>query len=255
MGDVVAAVDRYQDMPAPLRERLKQRMRERRYDEIVSIRRDSVSGRAAYDSEITDMHFGSGSVCKTVSRSQWAPQAEERGLVYCEEQQCILVPTVCRNVSRIKRRPAAVAPARVAEAAASTRELEADPQAELEMDPPSAGPLASVEPPSEHRSFAQAAGQPPSHGGGLLGGGAPQGGSPEGGGHYGGGPAWGPTAGGPTNPPYLPPGTLEPKPLPGRPPADLAPPSMPAVPEPSSWLLLLAGIAGALLLKRCRGSR
>jgi len=28
---------------------------------------------------------------------------QERGLVYCDSGQCILVPTVCRNVSRITR--------------------------------------------------------------------------------------------------------------------------------------------------------
>ena len=103
MGDVVAAVDRYADIPAPVRARLKARMAKREYDEIVSIRRDSIGGRHAYGSAIRDMHFGSGSVCATVSRERWSPSAQERGLVYCEGGQCILVPTVCRNVSRISR--------------------------------------------------------------------------------------------------------------------------------------------------------
>ena len=102
-GDVVAAVDRYADIPAPVRQRLKARMASRSYDEIVSIRRDSIVGQARYRPEIRDMHFGSGQVCGTVDRVQWAPQAQERGLVYCEAGHCILVPTVCRNVSRIRR--------------------------------------------------------------------------------------------------------------------------------------------------------
>ena len=38
-----------------------------------------------------------------MTRAAWAPQTQERGLVYCEAGQCILVPTVCRNVSRITR--------------------------------------------------------------------------------------------------------------------------------------------------------
>jgi hypothetical protein len=103
MGDVVAAVDRYQDIPVDVRRRLQTRMAKREYDDIVSIRRDSITGRARYRGTIRDMHFGTGQVCRAVTRSSWTPQMQERGLVYCESGQCILVPTVCRNVSRIAR--------------------------------------------------------------------------------------------------------------------------------------------------------
>ena len=103
MGDVVAAVDRYQDIPTGVRARLQARMARLAYDEIVSIRRDSISGSAVYRPEIRDMHFGAGRVCASVNRTQWARNAQERGLVYCEASHCILVPTVCRNVSRITR--------------------------------------------------------------------------------------------------------------------------------------------------------
>ncbi len=118
MGDVVAAVDRYADIPAELRSRLKTRMAQRAYDEIVSIRRDSIVGQARYGAEIRDMHFGNGQVCAQVSRAAWAPAAQERGLVYCEAEHCILVPTVCRNVSRISR--TSRAPGAVAGAAAAS---------------------------------------------------------------------------------------------------------------------------------------
>lgn len=103
MGDVVAAVDRYQDIPLAVRNTLKARMAARRYDEIVSIRRDAIVGKARYAPAIRQMHFGSGQVCASVDRSAWGPSAQERGLVYCEVGHCILVPTVCRNVSRITR--------------------------------------------------------------------------------------------------------------------------------------------------------
>jgi len=103
MGDVVAAVDRYADIPAPVRGRLKARMEARQYDEIAAIRRDSITGKRRYGSDIRDMHFGAGTVCRTVTRTKWADDTVERGLVYCESGHCILVPTVCRNVSRIKR--------------------------------------------------------------------------------------------------------------------------------------------------------
>lgn len=112
MGDVVAAVDHYTDMAPEIRSALKQRMALRQYDDIVSIRRDTIAGKYDYDSAIRDMHFGAGGRCTTVTRTKWRDTHEERGLVYCEKDQCIIVPTVCRNVSRIKRRapskPAAI---------------------------------------------------------------------------------------------------------------------------------------------------
>jgi len=132
MGEVVAAVDHYPDIPADVRERLKQRMAERRYDDIVTIRRDSIVGRDEYDPGIRDMHFGERSVCAQTTRAGWSAEMRERGLVYCEAGHCILVPTVCRNVSRIDRLP----PKRVAEPA-----VPAGPgDGELMFDPPAAGP-------------------------------------------------------------------------------------------------------------------
>lgn len=111
MGDVVAAIDRYTEIPTPVRMRLKQRMQTRKYDDLVDIRRDSITGRHQYAPTIRDMHFGLDRVCRQVSRSNWTTQTRERGLVYCEAGHCILVPTVCRNVSRIERRPNLVAAA------------------------------------------------------------------------------------------------------------------------------------------------
>ncbi|SEL28642.1 PEP-CTERM protein-sorting domain-containing protein [Roseateles sp. YR242] len=131
MGDLVAAVDRYKDIPAATRAKLKARMQERRYDEIVDIRRDAIVGRYDYDAAIRDMHFGTGQVCQTVSRAKWKDTTLERGLVYCEDGQCLLVPTVCRNVSRITRGPLKGAGAPVA----STEE----DNTPLMFDPPAAG--------------------------------------------------------------------------------------------------------------------
>lgn len=103
MGDVVAAVDRYRDIPPLVRTRLKQRMADRNFDEFVTIGRDSIKGENYYDPKIRDMHFGAGTVCGDVSRAGWSARTKQAGLVYCEGDHCILVPTVCRNVSRIHR--------------------------------------------------------------------------------------------------------------------------------------------------------
>ena len=132
MGDVVAAVDRYQDIAPDVRARLQARMAKREYDDVVSIRRDSITGRAKarYGSTIRDMHFGTAKICHSVSRAAWSEQMQERGLVYCESGHCILVPTVCRNVSRIAR--AEVAHEHAEEEVA---EVEAAPIAMLEVLP------------------------------------------------------------------------------------------------------------------------
>jgi hypothetical protein len=103
MGDVVAAVDRYRDIPPLARARLKERMADRDFDEFVSIGRDAIKGQNNYDAAISDMHFGASTLCASVSRAGWSAAARQGGLVYCEGDHCILVPTVCRNVSRIRR--------------------------------------------------------------------------------------------------------------------------------------------------------
>ncbi|MDT9000995.1 MHFG family PEP-CTERM protein [Paucibacter sp. APW11] len=222
MGDLVAAVDHYPDIPKAVRVKLQARMQARSYDEIVSIQRDGINGRARYGAEITDMHFGSGSVCRTVSRAKWTVSAVERGLVYCEDGHCILVPTVCRNVSRIKRltaQPTAVAPAQAAHIASAEQTNDELP---LEIEPPAAGVIGGGAP-AMPGSFAQTANLPSSDGGGILGGSS-------------GNPA---PLGGGSLPPL--PTTSGTPPLPIGP-LDKNPPPIPSVPEPQTWAMLAAGL-------------
>jgi len=239
MGDVVAAVDRYQDIPAATREKLKTRMKARSYDDIAVIERDAIKGKASYAPEIRDMHFGPGAVCRTVTRVKWTATTQERGLVYCEDGQCILVPTVCRNVSRIRRldKPAAAAPAQAANVASSTREGEDNTP--LEFEAPAAGPMAGAAP----DSFAGRSGAPAATEGGgagsssLIGGGSPaataaQGGSTPGLINLG--------------MPALPPGTV--RATDG--PVDL--PHTPAVPEPGTWTLISLGVLVVIYRARRR---
>ncbi|MFG6447457.1 MHFG family PEP-CTERM protein [Roseateles sp. BYS180W] len=123
MGDVSAAVDRYKDIPASVRQVLKARMAKHEYDDMVDIRRDAIVGKGSYLPGIRDMHYGQGAVCANVSRKKWSERMVERGLVYCEGAYCILVPTVCRNVSRIQKAPArAAAPAETENVASSVIE-------------------------------------------------------------------------------------------------------------------------------------
>ncbi|MEF7617186.1 MHFG family PEP-CTERM protein [Aquincola sp. MAHUQ-54] len=226
MGDLVAAVDRYSDIPPDVRARLKKRMATREYDDLVTIQRDSIAGKQIYESGIRDMHFGTNRVCGTVTRDKWSPAMQERGLVYCESGHCILVPTVCRNVSRITRASgggggAASGPGELtfdppAAGQPAVAEAPADPLDEL--PPPSAGPLALpgtglAEVP---QGPADIVAPNPFYPGSPL--------SP-------GGPIYVPT------PPLVPPGSL---------------PPTPAVPEPGTWLMMAGGIALLTLYRQRR---
>lgn len=225
MGDVVAAVDRYKDIPAATRAKLKERMQQRSYDEMVTITRDEIQGKGRYGSSIRDMHFGQGSVCGSVTRAGWTDKMQERGLVYCEDGHCILVPTVCRNVSRITRTqaPQASAPAAAGNVASAAREGE-DPQALLEMEPTGAG-VAGGGAPSSEPTFSQIAGVTPPSGSILTPTTSVPGGTPG----IGGGGGLVPPMGGLDGIPPLPPGTVVP----------------PPVPEPGTWAMMVLGL-GAL---------
>jgi PEP-CTERM motif len=238
MGDVVAAVDRYEDIPLETRAKLKTRMKARSYEDIAVIGRDSIAGKFNYSDDIRDMHFGSGSICRTVTRSKWTPVMQERGLVYCEDGHCILVPTVCRNVSRISR----LAPPRAAAPAAAEPDSfasAAPDQGPLNFDAPAAGPLTDGAP----GSFAQVAGvsmnSDAGSDGNLVGSFASSvGGQPAG-------------ASGAPPPPSL--ASISPSPFgrartPGN--SEFAVAPIPVVPEPSTWALMGLGLLALVHLAR-----
>jgi hypothetical protein len=211
-GSIAAAVDRYTDIPVPVRERLKARMATFRFDEMAAIRRDSITGQARYAPEIRDMHFGAGQVCGSVDRSRWTDAMVERGLVYCEDEHCLIVPTVCRNVSRITRlatpdevhvtaldggTPAAGGGALPSAAAlpipALPGHVAAGPDGELVFDPTGAGPsFEDVRNPGGDTGVSEAS---PGTGGGSFGSGnlPPGGGIPSVGGDGGFSPVGGGT--------------------------------------------------------------
>lgn len=281
MGEVVPAVDRYADIPAPVRTRLKERIAARRYDEIVEIRRDSIRGRHDYRPEIRDMHFGLDRVCREVTRSAWTDAMRERGLVYCESGHCILVPTVCRNVSRIERIPARAVAGETIEApggdvpAAAAAAAPVGPPADLAADPTAVGaPMLLAGAPTFADGVADTiqtfagplVGGYGGGGGGYGGGGGPgngggfgSGGGADGDGSPGlGGPVFGsrggdgdagrgPNAGGIDGDPD---GLVG---VGGG--GSQAPLPVSPVPEPSTWASLLAGLALVTAVNRARQRR
>jgi hypothetical protein len=239
MGDVVAAVDRYPDISPEARTRLKERMAKRQYDDIVVIKRDAITGKDRYDPAIRSMHFGESSVCNTVTRTGWSDTMEERGLVYCDGDECILVPTVCRNVSRISRLPTAVSPAALPPVAVDEPFVFPPPGAgpadtfsgmTPEGGEGGVGPLAAFDSPGAGpaSSVTGFPGAPPIGFGPTL----PNGGLNQ------------PTASTPTTPDV--------PSIPTTP--DTSIPPVTAVPEPGTWALMLTGLAGLIFWSRRRTS-
>jgi len=237
MGDVVAAVDRYTDIAPPVREQLKERMRARQYDEIVVISRDAIRGKGNYNARISDMHFGPGRVCRNVTRAGWNEQMQERGLVYCVQGQCILVPTICRNVSRITQAPASAPPAAGA-APGGAAPVAAAPAA------PAAAGVPLIDNPDALRGGSFTGGAMPPEVASIpflpfdyvrtVGGITSPAGMGGGGGGGGGGSGRPPDQGSSI---IVPPTVI----IPTLPPT--VPTVLPAVPEPQTWAMLLAGLA------------
>jgi hypothetical protein len=222
VGDVPGAVDRYTDIPAATRARLKARMEQTAYDDIVTIRRDAIEGNHRYEPVLLDMHFGKGRLCGQVTRKSWKADHEERGLAYCEDGHCIVVPLICRNVSRIIRQP-------------RTATLQSGPGVQAQpliFDPPAAGlpaaPPAEAEPGADPLALPPPVNttvpvippaQPPAQG-------LP------------------PAPGEPAGPPVWP--------APAMPPL---PPAAPPVPEPATAWLWAAGLAAWAICRRWYGLR
>lgn len=103
-GTTAQAVDSYKEIPLVTRNKLKARMEKRAYDDVVDITAFALtSNKHTYAPEIESMHFGANKLCLSVDRSKWNENMKETGLVYCEDDHCLIVPTVCRNVSKIRR--------------------------------------------------------------------------------------------------------------------------------------------------------
>jgi hypothetical protein len=103
VGSIAKAINHYTDIPVNDRMSLISRMKSNQFDEVVTITRDKITGKVVYEPSIRSMHFGTTKICSKVTRSKWADSKEEKASVYCANDNCILLPHVCGNVSRIDK--------------------------------------------------------------------------------------------------------------------------------------------------------
>jgi hypothetical protein len=99
-GDPVAALNSY-NLPKEVKDTLTVKMKARAYDDVAIIDNINIYGKSEYGN-LRGMHFGAGRVCAEVNRSRWGDRIE-RGLVYCSGITCVIVPTVCNNVSLVTK--------------------------------------------------------------------------------------------------------------------------------------------------------
>ena len=111
MGTPRAAIMAMAEIPAPIRLALVARAEAHDYDDTVYIDRDAIrSPKHAYDPAIRSMAFGSlGRTCRNVTRAGWAASRLEAAWVYCDSGWCVAMPAVCRNFFIATRLPAAPA--------------------------------------------------------------------------------------------------------------------------------------------------
>lgn len=100
-GNATEAVSRYIDIPAETRARLIAKIDAGAADDDVVITRDEILGREEYANGITDMHFGRQTICERVTRELWPATAREPAKVYCADGHCLIVPRICKNISRV----------------------------------------------------------------------------------------------------------------------------------------------------------
>ena len=58
----------------------------------------------SYSPQLTEMHFGGSKKCTLPDRSQWSPTRRELSPVWCFAGECVTMPRICNNVSRIFQR-------------------------------------------------------------------------------------------------------------------------------------------------------
>jgi hypothetical protein len=73
-----------------------------RNDATIYITKDEIFSAFGTATNLRDMHFGRNTLCKgNVTRSNWKDDRVYPALVYCVKSNCVAVPVVCENISKI----------------------------------------------------------------------------------------------------------------------------------------------------------
>lgn len=109
VASVTAALDRYNISPAA-KVILVERVRTLQPTATLTITRDGVHSPDGTATDLRDMHYGKNRMCSgPVLRTEWKADHAESALLYCALGECIAIPTVCGNVSRVTWVPTPVA--------------------------------------------------------------------------------------------------------------------------------------------------
>jgi hypothetical protein len=247
-GDPLSALSDF-TMTDETRRQLRVLMAAHRYTDVATITRDAIVGQQRYEG-LREMHSGRGQTCHgAVDRSAWSDQLQERGLVYCAGDTCVIVPTICNNVSLVTRKPDELAqaaeeePIDISPAAGPPSPVAASPLSQdNDLPTPDFFPVpvseggGSVAGITSGGGGASAGGDTGCAAGCFIGGGGGNSGSDVGGGPISSGPSGGP--GSPTGPANVPP------------PGSLPPVS--AVPEAPTSMLMFIGLISLMTYRRIR---
>ena len=100
-GARAEALNNYKDIPASIRQILKEKITAHQYDDHITISRIGMTGKQNY-SNGRDMHWGQNKMCKgEFSIVKWNYMHTEAALVYTYKGYSIAIPSICGNVFRL----------------------------------------------------------------------------------------------------------------------------------------------------------
>ena len=70
-------------------------------DATIFITKNDIISAFGTAANLRDMHFKNGMCAGTVSRNKWKDTDTQPALVYCHETDCVAIPVVCENISRV----------------------------------------------------------------------------------------------------------------------------------------------------------
>lgn len=102
---VESALLAYSDLTDAQRNEIRWKIDTMNADAVIFIRKDGISSAFGEAKNLRDMHWKGGLCEGKIDRKNWSSDHEESALVYCSGQQCVAVPVVCGNISRVDYRP------------------------------------------------------------------------------------------------------------------------------------------------------